>query len=413
MAMPMATEELALALPSEATRKHMQYAAWFADERVERVELRGGELVVGIGDGADAAAGAAIRGKLERLAARFARMDNFEVREVFRTERRTDQPPGQPPGEARDVIEPYDELVARGWVVPLGVGQVALRGLALELLEFLDDQFVRRVAGPANARREYYPGVMATDRLNRTNHFSSFPEHVHFVTHLREDLDVLDQFASELRAAGGWTPELLGKLTRPMASPVVALNPAVCYHCYASVENTQLEGDGFVVTARSRCHRYESGNHQTLARLLDFTMREVIYVGRPDFVKRERDRGIELVRALVEEWGLAAWLETANDPFFTNDFEVKAAFQRQNDMKYELRLPLLSGSLAAASSNFHSATFGRAFNITSKNRPVCTGCTAFGLERWIYAVFSQCGLDPAAWPAGLRADFQGWQARHG
>jgi len=401
----MTMAEVLLPLSSEATRKHMQYAAWFADELVARVELRGGDLVVGFGDGADAAA---IRGKLERLAARFARVDDFEVREIFRTDRRTAAASPDPA-----VIEPYDELVARGWVVPLGLGQVALRGLALELLEFLDERFVRRIAGPANARREYYPGVMATDRLNRTNHFSSFPEHVQFVTHLREDLDVLDQFAHELREAGGWTPAILGKLPRPMASPVIALNPAVCYHCYASVENSQLPGDGFVVTARSRCHRYESGNHRTLARLLDFTMREVIYVGRPDFVKQERERSIALVRALVEDWGLAAWLETANDPFFTNDFEVKAAFQRQNDMKYELRLPLASGSLAAASSNFHSVTFGKAFNITSRNRPACTGCTAFGLERWIYGVFSQCGLDPAAWPAGLRADFGAWQASHG
>jgi hypothetical protein len=405
MAMPTAMEELALLLPSEAIRKHMQYAAWFADERVTRVELRGDELVVGLAGGVEGVDAEAIRAKLDRLAARFARMDDFEVREVFRTGPRTGEPPV--------VTEPYDELIARGWVVPLGIGQVALRGLALELLEFLDDRFVRRVGGPANARAEYYPGVMATDRLNRTNHFSSFPEHVHFVTHLREDLDVLDQFAHELREAGGWTPAILGKLERPMASPIVALNPAVCYHCYAAVENTQLKGDGFVVTARSRCHRYEAGNHRTLARLLDFTMREVIYVGRPDFVKRERDRGVELVRALVEEWGLVAWLETANDPFFTNDFEVKAAYQRQNDMKYELRMPLASGSLAAASSNFHSTTFGKAFQITSKNRPVCTGCTAFGLERWIYAVFSQCGLDPAAWPAGLRADFGRWQASHG
>ena len=401
----MVMAELLLPVSSEATRKHMQYAAWFADERVDRVELRGGDLVVGFIDGADAAV---IRGKLERLATRFSRVDDFEVREIFRTDRRTD-----PASPATAVIEPYDELVARGWVVPLGVGQVALRGLALDLLEFLDDRFVRRIGGPANARREYYPGVMATDRLNRTNHFSSFPEHVQFVTHLREDLDVLDQFAHELREAGGWTPAILGKLPRPMASPVIALNPAVCYHCYASVENSQLPGDGFVVTARSRCHRYESGNHRTLARLLDFTMREVIYVGRPDFVKQERERGIALVRALVEDWGLAAWLETANDPFFTNDFEVKAAFQRQNDMKYELRLPLAQGSLAAASSNFHSTTFGKAFNITSRNRPACTGCTAFGLERWIYGVFSQCGIDPAAWPAGLRADFSAWQASHG
>jgi seryl-tRNA synthetase len=194
---------------------------------------------------------------------------------------------------------------------------------------------------------------------------------------------------------------------------LIALNPAVCYHCYASVENSKIEGDGFVVTARSRCHRYESGNHATLARLLDFTMREVIYVGKPDFVKSQREAASERLRKLVEHWGLTSWFETANDPFFTNDFEVKAAFQRQNEMKYELRLPISTGSLAAASSNFHSVTFGKAFNILTGTRPACTGCTAFGLERWIYAVFSQLGLDPTQWPEGLRVDFAAWQAAHG
>jgi hypothetical protein len=389
--------ELALSIASPSVRKHMAYAAWFADERVQGVDAIDDRLVVRFGDGVDPAV---LRGRLERLVARFTQTAEFQAREVFRA------------GGAPAVREPYGELIERGWVVELGRGQVTLRGLALDLLEFVDDAFVRRIGGPANARREYYPGVMATERLNRTNHFSSFPEHVQFVTHLREDLDLLDQFARELREAGGWTPAVLAKLPRPMAEPVIALNPAVCYHCYASAENTKLDGDGFVATARSRCHRYESGNHATLARLLDFTMREVIYVGKPDFVKRERDAAVQRVRELVEAWGLACWMETANDPFFTNDYEVKAAFQRQNDMKYELRMPLPGGSVAVASSNFHSVTFGKAFRITAGNRPVCTGCSAFGLERWIYAIFAQLGVDPSRWPGGLRDGFQRWQA-HG
>lgn len=388
--------DLVLSIASPSVRRHMAYAAWFADERIQGVDIDGDRLAVRFGDGVDPAV---LRTRLERLVARFSQTGEFESREVFRV------------GAAAAVREPYGELIARGWVVELGRGQVALRGLALDLLEFLDDAFVRRIGGPAGARGEYYPGVMATERLNRTNHFSSFPEHVQFVTHLREDLDLLDQFARELRDAGGWTPDVLAKLPRPMAAPVIALNPAVCYHCYAAAENTQIDGDGFVATARSRCHRYESGNHRTLARLLDFTMREVIYVGKPDFVKREREAAVQRLRALVEGWGVACWMETANDPFFTNDYEVKAAFQRQNDMKYELRMPLPDGSVAAASSNFHSVTFGKAFHITAGTRPVCTGCTAFGLERWIYAIFAQLGLDPARWPAGLADDFQRWQAR--
>ena len=388
---------LVLSIASPTVRKHMEYAVWFADEGLQGVVGHGDQLVVQFADGVDVVA---LRTKLERLLARFAQVGDFESREVFRV------------AGAGAILEPYEELIARGWVVELGRGQVTLRGLALDLLEFLDDAFVRRIGGPAHARREYYPSVMATERLDRTNHFSSFPEHVQFVSHLREDLDLLDLFARELRDAGGWTPEVLAKLPRPMASPVIALNPAVCYHCYASVENTKIEGDGFVATARSRCHRYESGNHRTLARLLDFTMREVIYVGKPDFVKREREAAVQRMRELVESWGLSCWMETANDPFFTNDFEVKAAFQRQNDMKYELRMPLADGSVAVASSNFHSVTFGKAFHISSGTRPVCTGCSAFGLERWVYAMFSQLGMDPARWPGGLSRDFQSWQS-HG
>ncbi len=392
--------ELTLTVTSDAVARHMEYAAWFADERLERVELRDRTLVVRFGDGADEAA---LRAKLDRLAARFAQMDDFQSREVFRT------------GGSPQAHETYPELLARGWVVELGTGQVTLRGLALDLLEFFDDAFVRRIGGPAHARREYYPSVMTIERMNRANHFSSFPEHVHFVSHLREDLDLLDQFARQLREAGGWSSAVLAGLERPMASPAIALNPSVCYNCYASIENSTIEGEGFVATARSRCHRFESGNHRSLARLMDFSMREVIYVGQPDFVKRQRELSIQLVRELLEHWGLASWLETANDPFFTSDFEVKAAFQRNNDMKYELRMPLSTGSVAVGSSNFHSVTFGKAFNIVQKQntRPVCTGCIGFGLERWIYAVFSQVGLDPAAWPAGLAADFQRWQAAHG
>ena len=107
--------------------------------------------------------------------------------------------------------------------------------------------------------------------------------------------------------------------------------------------------------------------------LLDFTMREVIYVGTPQFVIREREAAIGLLKDLMLEWGLACWMETANDPFFTSDFEVKAAYQRRNDMKYELCMSLASGSVAVASSNFHSTTFGKAFNITVGSRPATTG----------------------------------------
>jgi hypothetical protein len=37
---------------------------------------------------------------------------------------------------------------------------------------------------------------------------------------------------------------------------------------------------------------------------------------------------------------------------------------------------------------------------------VTTGCTAFGLERWVYAFFAQHGTRPEAWPAAIREDLE-------
>jgi hypothetical protein len=94
--------------------------------------------------------------------------------------------------------------------------------------------------------------------------------------------------------------------------------------------------------------------------------------------------------------------------FFTQDYAVKASFQRQQQAKRELKLaiPSENQSISVFSSNFHAMTFGKAFNITVGGRPASSGCLGWGYERWIYAIFSQFGLDPAKWPTRLKDEFQ-------
>lgn len=135
-------------------------------------------------------------------------------------------------------------------------------------------------------------------------------------------------------------------------------------------------------------------NHSDFGRLLDFSMREIIFVGKPDFVKENRLKSIEYLKELAVEWNVDSMMEIANDPFFTNDFQVKASFQRNQEMKYELRLtiPHVKKSIACSSVNFHSNTFGNAFNIKMGKRNAVTGCVGFGIERWAFAFLAQYGL---------------------
>ncbi|GIP41022.1 hypothetical protein J31TS4_43020 [Paenibacillus sp. J31TS4] len=377
----------------------LKYAAAFADEHIDEIvideEAQTIRIVHHSPDG-----NAKIEERVQRLAERFSKGDfGFKEQVLFEN--------AGPKPYSGDIIA---ELVDNKTMKVLEPGLFIFREPFSSLMRFMDYMFVNKVARAFDVKEESYPAVIHCDTLNKTNHFTSFPEHIHFLTHLREDLDVIEGFSQSIREAGGWQQEAPLSLDETMPKPKFAMNPSTCYHCYEGLQDETLEGDGLVVTAISKCHRFESRNHTDFGRMLDFSMREIIFVGKPDFVKENRLKSIELLKQLAEEWEVDSRLEIANDPFFTNDFQVKASFQRNQEMKYELRLtiPYLDKSIACSSVNFHSNTFGNAFNIKVGKRSAVTGCVGFGIERWVFAFLSQYGLDEAAWPERFREQYAAW-----
>ena len=124
-----------------------------------------------------------------------------------------------------------------------------------------------------------------------------------------------------------------------------------------------------------------------------------------------RAKAEEMIVQWARDWGLVGSFETANDMFFTQDYAVKASFQRQQQAKKELRLliPAERQAISVFSSNFHAATFGKAFNITLDGRPATSACVGWGYERWVYAIFSQFGFDVRQWPEVLRQEFENYR----
>jgi hypothetical protein len=145
-----------------------------------------------------------------------------------------------------------------------------------------------------------------------------------------------------------------------------------------------------------------------MTRLRSFTQRDVVWVGHPSFVVEGRAKAEELIVKWAQEWELVGTFETSNDMFFTQDYAVKASFQRKQQAKKELRLsiPFENQSISVFSSNFHGLTFGKAFNITVGGRPATSACVGWGYERWVYAIFSQFGFDVSQWPTRLREEFE-------
>jgi hypothetical protein len=223
---------------------------------------------------------------------------------------------------------------------------------------------------------------------------------------LTEDFDLIEEF----RRANEDQPRLIVPRAEAFGVPKVCAKPATCYHCYQGLAGGELSAPGKTFTAVGKCFRYESKNTVGLDRLWDFTMREIIFVGTADWVQSQRERAMETVMAQLAEWDLDCEVETANDPFFASMYASKTYYQMRGDLKFEMKLAIEPGPhgeprrFAAGSFNLHENFFGQTFDIRVGGEPASTGCTAWGIERWVLAMFTQHGLEPSRWPATLRAE---------
>lgn len=300
--------------------------------------------------------------------------------------------------------DPVPELIARNEVSLEHPGIYNFGPLISKLIEGFENYFLT-LASTFDAKPHRFPTLISAEKLGRVNYFRAFPHSLTFATHLREDLHVINDFSQHAKyeeTGLNASPDSFSKIQ-------ALLSPAVCYHLYFSLADKPLPGGSLAATSVGHCFRYESTNMNSLERMWDFTMREIIFVGPADFVLDSRESARKQVAQFLETIGMAYKVESANDPFFVGEFRKQAAFQNAFQLKYEVRarLPFKDRTLAVGSYNYHQDFFGRHLNITLPDgKPTHTGCVAFGLERLAYAFLCQFGLDPAAWPAPIR---EGWR----
>lgn len=309
---------------------------------------------------------------------------------------------------AADPVRPpsdiYPALREQGLVVELGEGQVGLAEPLLSLMDRLDRR-LRAIGLSLPASREYrYPTLIPSHVLQRSGYVRSFPHFLMFVTRLHNDADGYDDFLAACEDCGGLPPNLF----EFCGNDDYCLPPTMCYHTFQQMAGRRLIS-AEAVTARGKSFRYESRYHRGLARLWDFTIREIVFFGDRPFVLDARQRVMNDAFTLMEELRLSGYCSVANDPFFGGgDAATRIAAQQMMALKYELRLDIgPQETIAVGSFNLHERHFTDAFDIASTaDEATFSGCVGFGLERLTYAFVCQHGSDPQGWPpiSGVTAE---------
>ncbi len=309
------------------------------------------------------------------------------------------------------VADVFGELQGRRWLHEHSRGVVSLNGPALRLFEHIDASFEARLRAAFQPERRRFPALVSPQLLARCGYFESHPNALSFVSHLVDDFDEIEAFrvANQGRDDGVYITK-----AQAFALPRRCLNPAACFPCYEALAGQRIREGGQTFTWRGRVFRHESSNVCGLDRLWEFNVRELVFLGDEAFNLSMRQRAIACIQAIVADWDLDARIETATDPFFATVNAAKAFWQKSMDVKYEVKLPLAPLAdgkprfLAAGSINLHGPFFGNRFGIAdASGQPAHTGCVGFGLERWVLALFSQHGFEPADWPETLQPVFHG------
>lgn len=294
-----------------------------------------------------------------------------------------------------DSAEFYEELVSKRVIIPVGVPGVFGRGPVFEDVLARFNDAVSRLSKSDGADVMLFPPVIDRRVLEQSEFLDSFPQLAGTVFSFLGNEQEAKKLSERVHAREAWG-DLQGMTS-------VVLNPAACYPVYPSFSGTIPEG-GRLVDMQNWVFRHEPSPEPT--RMQSFRVREFVRVGSPDEVVAWRqtwvDRGVELLTSL----GLPARPDVASDPFFGRGGRMLAVNQREQKLKFEVLVPVISEEkpTAVCSFNYHQTHFGDTFAIKLPNGETAhTACLGFGLERCTMALLRHHGCDPKTWPQAVRA----------
>ncbi len=242
-----------------------------------------------------------------------------------------------------------------------------------------------------------FPPVMSRAVLETSGYLKSFPNLLGCVC-------CMDGSEADIRGAVSRFVEG-GTYTDQLGVADLVLTPASCYPIYPiAAARGPMPAEGLLFDVGCDCFRREPS--RDLDRLQSFRMREYVRVGSAEQIAAFREGWIATATALAETLGLPHAVEVANDPFFGRGGQLMAVSQRQQSLKFELLVPVISADrpTACMSFNYHQDHFGLTWGLEQADgAPAHTGCVAFGMDRLAVALFATHGASAAEWPAAVRA----------
>jgi seryl-tRNA synthetase len=281
------------------------------------------------------------------------------------------------------------QLFEQGILIESGVPGVYGRSALFEDIIERFDRYVTRVGKPDEPSVMRFPPLLNRKHFEASGYLKNMPQLAGTIHSFEGGQQEHVALIQALERGADWGAQQ--RMTE------LVLTPAACYPLYPTLAGEQPR-EGRLVDVFSYCFRHEPSHDP--ARMQMFRMREYVRIGQPDDVRSWRAKWLDRGLAMMHALGLEAQIALANDPFFGRSGKLLAASQREQELKYELVVPITSAEQPTAllSFNYHQDLFGGLYDIRIEREAAHTGCVGFGMERVALALLKTHGLDPQSWP---------------
>ena len=289
-----------------------------------------------------------------------------------------------------------DSLFSKGLLFDMGVdGLYGRSGVFEDVIERFT-ALITTFGKDAEPEVLRFPPGMNRKDFERSGYLKNFPDMAGTIHSFdggdKEHAVLLDRLHADL----DWT--------RDQAVTDVALAPAACYPLYPVIARRgPLPDQGGIYDIYSFCFRHEPSRDPD--RMQMFRQREYVRIGTPEQVVTFRESWLKKAPEIIELLEMPYTLEVANDPFFGRAGRMLKASQRDQELKFELTIPINDGKkdTACISFNYHQDHFGHNWDLrTPGGATAHTACVGFGMERLALALFKTHGLDVDLWPRQVR-----------
>jgi len=307
---------------------------------------------------------------------------------------------------------PTDVAERLGWVKRFpGKGQWFYTPPMARLFRVFEELIMEECVNKLGFEECLFPKLIPLEIMYKMRYLEGLPEGMYYVSPPKRDPEMFREFVNEMIVKKEIPVKKLRNLLR---DPSYVLAPAQCEPFYQFFEHMIVDVDKPVkfVDRSGWTYRWEGGGARGLDRVNEFLRIECVMLGSPEFVEKVRDDTLRYAEKLAEKLDLEYWTEVGDDPFY---LEGRKKEDRNIEFpevpKYEMRLWLPyekeeRKGVAVTSANVHGTHFVEGFNIRDyKGRKVWTGCTGYGITRWVVGFLAQYGFNYDNWPKVIQKKY--------